>query len=99
MTHLLVLPSWNEGQPLVLLEAMALGVPILTTKTGDIPEMLGKDYPFIVEPRDIEGLKLRLVEFMELKNSSSISSNLIKRFDEKFSPKIHRANLLNIFLK
>ena len=98
-SDLLVLPSWNEGQPLVLLEAMALGIPVLATKTGDIPEMLGKEYPFLVEPRDIEGLKLKLIEFIEMEDASAISKNLTKLFNEKFSPKMHRENLINIFLK
>jgi len=38
-SDLFVFPSqWNEGQPLVILEAMACGLPILTTNRGAIPE-------------------------------------------------------------
>jgi hypothetical protein len=46
--------------------------------------MLDKEYQFIFEPRDIEAFKLRLVKFADLKNSSLISSDLIKHLDEKF---------------
>lgn len=39
-TDLLVFPSKGEASPIVLLEAMALGKPIVTTKVGGIPEVV-----------------------------------------------------------
>lgn len=48
----LVMPSHSEGAPLVVLEAMVLGKPIISTRVGAMAEMLGSDYPqqFVVEP-------------------------------------------------
>lgn len=42
----------NEGQPVSLIEAMAWGLPIVTTRWRAIPEFFDPAYPGLVEPRN-----------------------------------------------
>jgi glycosyltransferase involved in cell wall biosynthesis len=47
-----VLPSFWEGQPLVLQEALRAGVPIVASRAGGIPDLTGEDAAFLVPPGD-----------------------------------------------
>ena len=59
-----VLPSYTEGFPNVILEAMAYGKAIVATTVGSIPEILDGDQPepcgVLVPPREPEQLRMAL---------------------------------------
>jgi glycosyltransferase involved in cell wall biosynthesis len=49
-----ILPSYNEGLPMALLEAMSWGLAIITTPVGGIPGLIThKENGLLVEPGDI----------------------------------------------
>lgn len=55
-----VLPSYSEGCPYVIMEAMALKKIIIGTKVGNIPEMIGGNSGILVDVGNIEELKTKL---------------------------------------
>lgn len=54
----LVLSSRTEGTPMVLLEAMSAGIPIVTTAVGGVPDMLTSDEALLVPRDDPDALAL-----------------------------------------
>ncbi|MDH3246506.1 MAG: glycosyltransferase family 4 protein, partial [Saprospiraceae bacterium] len=93
----LILPSWNEGQPLVILEAMALGVPVIATDVGFVRETLGERYPYLIPPKDENALFESILQFIEDKKKVAIGEQLKRRYDKKFSRGQHRRKILRAF--
>lgn len=52
-----VLPSTNESAPLTILEAMATGIPVVSTRVGGIPDLVDdRQTGYLVEPANVEQL-------------------------------------------
>ncbi|NER19677.1 MAG: glycosyltransferase family 4 protein [Symploca sp. SIO1C2] len=52
-----LLPSYNEGLPMAVLEAMSWGLPVVTTPVGGIPELItNKETGLLVDPGNIPQL-------------------------------------------
>jgi len=52
---MLVLPSFDEGFGMPVLEAMTLGIPVIVSTRGALPEVVG-DAGLLVDPEDHDGL-------------------------------------------
>lgn len=77
---LFCLPSYTEGFPYVILEAMAFGCPILATDVGAIAEMLNNESGLVVAPRDIQQLSVALNKMLSDKElRDKIATNAFNR--------------------
>jgi glycosyltransferase involved in cell wall biosynthesis len=61
-SDVLVVASDFEGQPIVVSEAMALGVPVVATAVGRVPELVSPASGRVVPPRDPAALAAALVQ-------------------------------------
>lgn len=69
--------SWGDACPSSVSEAMASGVPLIATRAGGIPELVGdEENALLVEPNDIEGLARaiqRMASSYDVRNSYSLN--------------------------
>ena len=63
--HLFAMPSLTEGLPIVLLEAMQVGTPIVASRVGGIPNVLDNGSAgLLIEPGNVSALKQGISEIM-----------------------------------
>lgn len=94
-----VLPSYNEGLPMAVLETMAYGIPNISTNIASIPNVLFDNVNgFLVEPGDriklADSIK-RLIEDKDLREQFSYNSYQL--ITDKFSLKNNIESLKQIY--
>jgi glycosyltransferase involved in cell wall biosynthesis len=101
-TDILALPSFVEGLPMIILEAMASKIPVVASTVGGIPEMIqeGKN-GFLIPPNDSEALArnlLMLVSDKALRRSvgEAAKKHVIESFTE--TEMIHRTQRMYLDL-
>ena len=95
-----VLCSINEGLPIVLLEAMSLGLPVIATKVGEIPWIIKSGVNgILVPPKDSKILANEIERLLEnprlgkkfgneaekLARSEYSISRMVRRYEEIYT--------------
>lgn len=92
-------PSYYEGMPMAVLEAMAYGMAIVTTRVGGIPHLLedgGSGY--LCEPGDIEGLSKRLLELSKDGDERrKMGERARQKAIEEYSMESHMKKLMDLY--
>ena len=70
----------NENQPVNLIEAMAFGLPILTTHWRSLPELFPASYPGLVNVRSPEQVADRLLSLMAVESGEEFRAIFLRDF-------------------
>lgn len=82
-----VMPSFTEGTPNCIVEAMAHGKPIIASDVGGVPDMIGSEAGLLIPAGDVKALAnalVRLAADEELRRSMGQAAR--RRYERLFSP-------------
>lgn len=96
---MLLLPSYNEGLPYVIIEALAAGLPIISTPVGGIPEVIedGKN-GYLISPGDYISLAKKILLLISNESvRNEMKFNNLRKAKEKYSLDIIICKIENIY--
>jgi glycosyltransferase involved in cell wall biosynthesis len=93
------LPSTTEGLPLVLLEAMAAGVPVVATPVGGVPELVADgETGLLVPPGDADALEAAIRRLLdEPETARRLAANALAQVEERFSERVMGERVLAVY--
>lgn len=97
---LFVLPSYFEGLPVGILEAMSVGVPVIATGVGGIPDVLRHDESgLLLTPGDLDGLAVAMQSLLTDPARAQRLAAQARRDVQRFAPARIEAALAGIYAR
>jgi glycosyltransferase involved in cell wall biosynthesis len=86
----LLYPSFNDAYPLVLLEALQFGIPIVASNQGAIPEMINDEVGFVFKTGNLNEAVLHCNKIIQLilKDENTIKRKCTDLFAKKYTKDI-----------
>ena len=92
-----VLPSFNEGLPISILEAMSYKMPIISTPVGGIPEVVDESNGIIVTPGKDEEIYSAIKHYVDKKSDITLHGEMSYRKAETYLPDYVISHLRTIY--
>jgi len=85
-SDILVCPSWSEGMPTVILEAMASGCAIIATDVGAVSEQVDAKNGILIKPGNVKELSDSLIQMLNIDRGElfAMKKESIEKIREKF---------------
>lgn len=98
-SSIFLFPSYNEGMPMAILEAMSYGLAIITTNVGGIPKLIEDGVNgYLCEPGDINDLADKLKELIENpEKRSAFGREARTKVTENYSFDSHKNKILDLY--
>ena len=99
--HFSVVPSeWYEKNPMSIMESYSLGVPIIASDIGGIPEII-EDFKtgFVFKTGNVDDLldKLKRAEALSESSYTQMINNVLEYSNKKFNPNIYVDQLIDFY--
>jgi len=79
----LTLPSWSEGYPNVVVEALACGRPVVATDVGGTREIFDERRGRLIPPRDVDALTEALRQTLDQRwDPTAIADGMTRTWDD-----------------
>lgn len=93
-----ILPSYNEGLPMTILETMSYGIPNISTNVAAIPEVINDNNGFINIPGDYKRIADNIISFLkDQKLRKRLSENSYETINNFFSIEKHIEKLSSVY--
>lgn len=96
---LFLLPSYNEGMPMSILDAMGYGLPIISTKVGGIPQIVIDNYNgYTFEPGDVDDMAKGIVQILQNEDIyKMMAKNSYELANNEYSLKRHVDHVISMY--